>query len=185
MNIQPNVAMDKAAFLAWAETAEEKYELAGGHIMMMPRPSRAHGRIVTNLIVALRNRIDPAQWDVISEFGLDTGPRTLRYPDVVVDAVGAGGDYIATTPVLVAEVLSPSTAAIDLGDKPVEYLQTPSLDVYIVLSQDEPKAWVWARDSAGFPAVPAIIAGAEAVVTVAKLRIELPLAEIYAGVRRV
>ena len=127
MNIQPNVAMDKAAFLAWAETAEEKYELAGGHIMMMPRPSRAHGRIVTNLIVALRNRIDPAQWDVISEFGLDTGPRTLRYPDVVVDAVGAGGDYIATTPVLVAEVLSPSTAAIDLGDKPIEYLQAPSL----------------------------------------------------------
>ena len=109
----------------------------------------------------------------------------MRYPDVVVDAVGAGGDYIATTPVLVAEVLSPSTAAIDLGDKPVEYLQTPSLDVYIVLSQDEPKAWVWARDSAGFPAVPAIIAGAEAVITVAKLRIELPLAEIYAGVRRV
>jgi Uma2 family endonuclease len=117
MNIQPNVAMDKAAFLAWSESAEGKYELAGGHIVMMPRPSRAHGLIVTNLIVAIRNRIDPAQWDVISQFGLDTGPRTLRYPDVVVDAVGAGNDYVSTMPVLVAEVLSPSTADIDLGDK--------------------------------------------------------------------
>jgi Uma2 family endonuclease len=185
MNIQPNLAMDKTAFLAWAATAEGKYELAGGHIMMMPRPSRAHGRIVTNLIVALRTRIDPAQWDVISAFGLDTGPRTLRYPDVVVDAVGAGGDYIASTPVLVAEVLSSSTAAIDLGDKPVEYLQTPSLHIYIVLSQDEPKARVWERDGAGFPAVPRVIAGAEAVIPVAKLRIELPLAEIYAGIERV
>ena len=80
MNIQPNVAMDKAAFLAWAATAEGKYQLAGGHIMTMPRPSRAHGRIVTNLIVALRNRIDPAQWDVIRSLGSTLGSGLCAIP---------------------------------------------------------------------------------------------------------
>jgi hypothetical protein len=65
-----------------------------------------------------------------------------------------------------------------------EYLKTPSLHVYIVLSQDEPKAWIWTREGAGFPDLPEIIFGADAVITVARLRIKLPLADIYAGTKR-
>ena len=30
MNVQPNLHMDKAAFLAWVEGREGRYELAGG-----------------------------------------------------------------------------------------------------------------------------------------------------------
>lgn len=43
MNIQIHGRMDKAAFIAWMEAAEERYELAAGRAVMMPRPSRAHG----------------------------------------------------------------------------------------------------------------------------------------------
>jgi Uma2 family endonuclease len=79
-------------------------------------------------------------------------------------------------------VLSPSTAATDLGDKAAEYLQIPSLFAYIVLSQDEPKAWVWARATAEFATGPAVIAPTEAIIRIAALQLELPLAEIYAGI---
>jgi Putative restriction endonuclease len=91
----------------------------GGRVVMMPRASRFHGRIVTNLVTALRHRLDRQRWDVIAEFGLDAGPETLRYPDVVVDHPnGADKAYTTTAPVLLAEVLSPSTAEIDLGEPP-------------------------------------------------------------------
>jgi Uma2 family endonuclease len=182
MNIRPDLHMDKAAFIAWMAANEGRYELAGGRVVMMPSVSRNHGLMVTNLVVALRARLDPRQWAVIAEFGLDAGPQTLRYPDIVVDRAGGGAkDYTATAPVLLVEVLSPPTAATDLGDKAAEYLQIPSLFAYIVLSQDEPKAWLWARASSRFAPGPAVVAGTEAIIGVAALQLKLPLAEVYAG----
>lgn len=176
--------MSKAAFIAWSGVEGERCELVEGRVVMMPRLSLAHGMIVANLLVALRTRLDPKQWVVVPELGLDTGPETLRYPDSVVDRVGGPRKrYTADAPVLLAEVLSPSNAEIDLGDKAIEYLQIPSLLAYIVLSQDEPKAWMWSRPSTSVPfaPVPKVISGAEAVISVAGLELELPTADIYAG----
>jgi Uma2 family endonuclease len=183
MNIQPNLPMSKAAFIEWGATEEERYELVGGRVVMMPRPSLAHGLIVGNLYVALRSRLDRKQWAVVQEFGLDAGPETLRYPDIVVDrAGGRPKSYIAAAPVLLVEVLSPSTAAVDLDDKAPEYLRLPSVLAYLVFSQDEPKAWIWTREAGAFPAGPEILKGAGSNVRVPALKIELPLSEAYAEV---
>jgi Uma2 family endonuclease len=120
---------------------------------------------------------------MIAELGIDAGPDVLRYPDVVVDrAHGEASDFTATSPVLIAEVLSPSTVTIDLGDKQAEYLRLPSLNAYIVLAQDEPKAWVWVRGNSGFSAAPTVIAGHDAALEVPPLGVSLPLSAIYAGI---
>jgi Uma2 family endonuclease len=181
MNIQLPTHMDKPAFLDWLDQREERFELVGGRVVMMVRASRAHGTIISNLIINLHGQLDRRQWTVISEFGLDAGPRTLRFPDVVVDrAGGAPGDYTATAPIFAAEVLSPSTASIDLGDKAAEYLRLPTLAAYLVLAQDEAKAWLWQRGDAGFPPGPSVIIGLDQVVDVAALGLRLPLATVYA-----
>jgi Uma2 family endonuclease len=184
MNVRPDLRMSKAAFIEWDAGERQRCELVGGRVVMMPRPSRAHGVIVTNLTVLLRARLDPKQWDVIMEFGLDTGPDTLRYPDIVVFPAGSPGkSHTTSTPVLLAEVLSPSTAEIDFGDKAAEYLELPSLLAYIVLSQDEPKAWMWSRTStsAPFASGPKVSSGA-AFILIGGLQLELPMANIYGGV---
>ncbi len=182
MNVQLPTHMDKPAFLDWLDRREERYELAGGRVIMMVRASRAHGIIVRNLVITLHSQLDPRQWTVLSEFGLDAGPRTLRFPDVVVDrAGGALGDYTATAPVLAAEVLSPSTAAIDLGDKAAEYLRLPGLAAYLVFAQDEVKAWAWLRGESGFPPGPAVMVGEDKTIAIAALGVDLPLADIYSG----
>jgi len=184
MNFQPNLRMDKAAFIAWMQANEGRHELVGGRVVMMSGGSMAHAMIVMNLASLLRDQLDRKQWTVVAEFGLDAGPETLRYPDIVVDRAGGGAKiYTATAPVLLTEVLSPSTAAIDLGDKAAEYLQLPSLLAYIVLSQDEPKAWVYARADTKFTPGPAVITGTEAVIRIAALQLQLPLAEIYDGIK--
>jgi Uma2 family endonuclease len=182
MNVQPDLHMDKAAFLAWVEGREGRYELAGGRVLMMTGGTMAHGLIVGNLFELLRARLDRKRWLVMTEFGIDVGPRSIRYPDVVVDRPGAKlKDLTAKAPALVAEVLSPSTATIDLGDKAAEYLRLSSLLAYLVLSQDEVKAWAYIRGSERFPA-PQVIAGVDETVSVPALAVELPLADIYAGI---
>ena len=139
--------------------------------------------IVRNLVLALHGQLDPQQWTVIADFGLDAGPRTLRNPDVVVDrAGGAAGDYVAAAPVLLAEVLSPSTAETDLGDKAAEYLRLPSLLAYLVFAQGGHKAYVRVREADGFPPAPSVIAGPDQIIRIAALNLVLPLGAVYAGV---
>jgi Uma2 family endonuclease len=183
MNIQLPVHMDKAAFFAWVDRQEGRYELSDGRVVMMVGASRAHGLIVANLIAILKGQLDPKEWSVIADFGLDLGPKTLRYPDIVIDR--AGGDRsgrTATAPILLAEVLSPSTAELDLGDKAAEYLQLSSLAIYLVFSQDEPKAWMWTRRDQGFPPAPTVLRGEDKIIKVAPLQLMVPLGAVYAGI---
>jgi hypothetical protein len=68
--------------------------------------------------------------------------------------------------------------------KLAEYTQIPTLEGYIVASQDEPILWVWQRDadSRAFPATPAEITGREATLVLDATALSVPLAEIYRGI---
>jgi Uma2 family endonuclease len=177
--------MDKPAFLAWVQEREGRYELDDGHVVMMTGGTRGHGRILRRLAVALERRIDAGRWEVwTSDFGVDLGAKTVRYPDVVIDAVGgADKDLTAAAPVLIAEVTSPSSATDDLGEKAAQYVRLANLAAYLVLAQDEPKAWVWVRGASGFPPSPAVV-DEKGVIVIPSLGIELPLTEIYGSLEK-
>ncbi len=182
MNVSLPLQIDKSAFLAWAETREGRYELVAGRVVMTAGASRHHAIIVGNLYSITRAQIDSTRWTVLADFGLDGGPETLRYPDIMIDEANEANTYSAAAPVLVAEVLSPSTAEIDLGDKAAEYLALPSLRTYLVLAQSEPKVWIWRRQDGQFPPSPRVITGLDKVIRIAELNLALPLSAIYAGV---
>jgi len=184
MNIQLDLRMDKPEFLAWVQAHEGRYELAGSRVVMMTGGSRGHAILVRRLAAALEERLDITRWTVLtSDFGVDLGPSTVRYPDVVVDIAGGRlRDLTATAPALIAEIVSPSSAKDDLGAKADEYLRLPSLSAYLVLEQDEPKAWVWVRGAEGLSPEPKILDGHAAVIEILSLGILLPLAEIYTGI---
>jgi Uma2 family endonuclease len=184
MNVPSPLRMDKAAFLDWVQGREERYELDRGRAIMLTGGSRAHWQITANLFKALDSRLDPQQLVVLPEFGIDLQSESIRFPDIIVDRAGeAPKDLTATAPVLIAEVLSPSSERVDLGDKSAEYLRLPSLVVYLVFAQEQIKTWVWTRGPAGFPSGPDVLEGDDAVVRIEALGINLPLAEVYARVR--
>jgi Uma2 family endonuclease len=184
MNIQSPVRMEKQAFLAWAETQEERYELDRGRVIMMTGGSRAHWQITANLFKALDVRVDPERWAILPEFGVDLEQGSIRFPDIVIDVADeAPKDLTATAPVFIAEVLSPSSERVDLGDKASEYLQLPSLSAYLVFAQDAIKAWVWRRGPAGFSSGPELFEGEDAVIRLGAINVELPLSEVYRRVR--
>jgi hypothetical protein len=58
MNVQPNLQMDKPAFLAWVEGRNERYELAKGRVIMMTGGARGHGTITRRLAAALEKRLN-------------------------------------------------------------------------------------------------------------------------------
>jgi Uma2 family endonuclease len=182
MNVQLPVQMDKAEFLAWAQGREGRFELVGGRVVMMTGSSLWHADIVGNVFELLRTRLDRKRWRVVSEFGLDVGDRTIRYPDVVVmsRSLGKGGDLTTNSPILVIEVLSPSTMKIDFGDKAAEYLRLPSLAAYVIFAQDEAKAWVHVRGAGQLS--PEVVEGTSAAIPIPGLGIEIPLAGVYADV---
>jgi len=183
MNVQLPVHMNKAAFLAWVQGLEGRYELANGRVVMMVGASRAHARIVRNLLALVQGQLDLQHWEVLADFGIDAGPETLRYPDIMVErAGGSARDYTTTAPALIAEVLSPSTGKIDLGDKAAEYLQLTSLMTYLVFEQTEYNAHIWTREGDVFPSAPTAIRGRDKILRIQGLNLILPLAAVYAGV---
>ena len=184
MNVQLPPRMDKTEFLGWVQGRKERYELDRGRVVMMTGGSRAHWQITFNLAKALDARLDPNKWAVLPEFGVDLEPESVRFPDVTVDVAGeTAKDLTATGPVLIAEILSPASERVDLGDKAAEYLRLPSLAAYLVFAQDQMKAWVWTRGPAGFSSGPDVLEGSDAAVRIEASSIDLPLGEIYARAR--
>jgi Uma2 family endonuclease len=185
MNAPSQLRLDKAAFLHWLERQERKHEWKEGRVVQMPNVTKAHARIVSNFIYELRSRLDANRWSVTaSDLGVEDED-FLRYPDVIVEPMDADDKgRRATNATILVEVLSPSSVAIDLTDKPQEYMRFASLEAYIVASQDEAICWVWQRtgEARSFPAKPAEIAGRDKTIDIAALGLPLPMTEIYRGI---
>ena len=81
----------------------------------------------------------------------EQGLRRFYYPDVQVVCQGnVPTDVFQDLPVLIIEVLSPSTRRYDLDEKLAAYLAIPSLECYAILEQHMPLAIVLRRTPDGF-----------------------------------
>jgi Uma2 family endonuclease len=146
--------------------------------------SRHHARVCRNIIIELGRLLDPDVFDIGSaDFAVQTSVG-VRSPDVVVDRANPRGRELSTTaPTFVAEVLSPSTAGKDFTEKLEEYTAIDSLRTYVICSQDEPRAWVWARQGDGsWPRRPVELKGRDGAVALGGLGIELSMAAIFRGI---
>jgi Uma2 family endonuclease len=177
--------MTKAAFLHWVQHQERRYELKDGRTIMQAGTSKYHAWLAGRILTALSIRLDPDIWVVtVSDLAVEIG-EVIRYPDVMVERLTTDGAALTTEmPVVLFEILSPSSVATDMTVKLAEYTSLPSLQAYIVASQDEPILWVWQRDAAtrAFPAKPQQIDGRDQSLHLAALSIALPLTELYRGI---
>jgi Uma2 family endonuclease len=140
--------------------------------------------VTKNSLGELLQKLDGSRFEAgPSEFGVRTSVG-VRYPDVIVDRATDNLKGLACeAPIFIVEVLSPSTAALDLTTKQREYTALPSLQTYLVCSQDEPRVWVWARQADGSWSVEAeMIEGREIAIPLGGLAIELSMAAIFRGI---
>ena len=129
------------AYIIQERKALHKSEYLNGQIFAMSGASRAHSLITSNISNRLYNQLIESDCEVhSSDMRVQPSPIAYFYPDVLV-ACGEprfADDVFDTllNPVVIVEVLSPSTAAYDRGEKFEHYQQLTSLPDYILVSQN-------------------------------------------------
>ena len=158
-------------------------EYVKGKIVAMSGASRLHNLISMNISGELRN--------LLKETGCETYKGEMRvstpstssyfYPDVVVvcDEPRFEDDVFDTllNPIVLVEVLSPSTEAYDRGEKFLHYRQLESLKEYILVSQDRVNVERYLRMQDEWRYT--YYQDLNDVLPIASIQCELPLQEIY------
>lgn len=148
-----HVSLDE--YLASEQTALERHDYLNGQLRAMTGGSLRHNTIKDNIAWALRNQLGSRPclvWTSDQRVYVEaTG--LFTYPDVVVACEGPRVSdrdrYALTNPILVAEVLSPTTEAYDLTVKVVHYRRIPSLRLYLLIAQDRVHVEHYAREADG------------------------------------
>lgn len=145
--------MTAAEFLAWDETQTVKHEFVRGEVFMMNGVVDTHNVAAMNLVIALRQHLRGSACRV---YASDVKLRVEAadcyfYPDLMVtcSAIDATDRLIKREPVLVVEVLSPSTAAFDRGDKFADYRALPSLAEYLRLDAERQRCELYRKGADG------------------------------------
>jgi Uma2 family endonuclease len=141
MSALPKTKMNADEFLAWAEGQEGRLELHDGAVVAMSPERIVHSRTKGEVFLALRSAILRAgvPCRVYPDGpGLRVNSGNLFEPDAIVACGPPPHDHSleVTDPMIVVEVLSPSTAAIDHGPKLMGYFSLPSVEHYLILDPE-------------------------------------------------
>ncbi len=173
--------MTKAEFLAWEEGQEFKWEFDGFAPVAMTGASVAHSTIHGNIITSLNNRLRGTPCRAHgSDLKVEVGENSIRYPDVLIACTRQPGtDRIAAEPVVVFEILSPTTSRTDRITKAREYGATPSIQRYVILEQAAQAVTVFSRMNGIWAS---IVLEGDVELAMPEIGISVPLAELYLDV---
>jgi len=139
MNAPAVKGMAVPEFLAWAETQDKgRYELVRGRIVTMApeRSEHVHAkRRVANVLEAAIERAGLACEAFVDGLAVVIDDETSYLPDALVNCGEqvASDSLVAPNPVIVVEVLSPSTREIDKSIKLADYFRVPGLSHYLII----------------------------------------------------
>lgn len=189
------VSLDE--YRAIAETAEERLEYRNGEIFVMSGGTANHSAITCNLIIYLGFLLRD------TDFRMYNGDMRIWIPEfqcgTYADALVINGEPELNdqrtdeilNPLLIVEVLSPSTQGYDRGEKFRKYRSIPSLAEYLLISQSEPYIEHYSKVKSQSNAKSEnsdiwqfqISDRLDQKLTLPSLNIEVPLKEIYRRVK--
>ena len=176
-------------YLVSERKATLKSEYLRGQILAMSGASLAHTRITADIVTELNNQLRGGECEVISnDMRVKTGPKgAYFYPDVVVfcgePEVEDNVFDTLLNPILVIEVLSPSTEVYDRGEKFRHYQELTSLREYVLVSQDRVRVEQYRLLKTQW--VQTEFRALEDVLPLVSIGCELPLRDIYRRVPEV
>ncbi|MDZ4718590.1 MAG: Uma2 family endonuclease [Roseiflexaceae bacterium] len=144
MSVQSTTLPSIADYLAFERASSEKHEYAAGQIIAQAGASERHNLITGSLYAAVYTQLRTRPCTVyssdmrvkVSQTGLYT------YPDLsILCGQPLFDDTIHDTllnPMVLIEILSPSTERYDRGKKFQHYRTIETLQEYILIAQDEP-----------------------------------------------
>lgn len=144
-------------YLHIEENSAVKHEFLDGHVWAMAGGSPDHAAIAANITAALVAQVRDKPCRVYSsDLRLRiraTGLGTYADVTVICGRFEADPDdpkgHTALNPIVVIEVLSPSTEVYDRGEKRQHYEQIASLQEIVLVAHDRRAVEVWRRDGNG------------------------------------
>ena len=173
-------------YIALERKAEFRNEYFSGQIVAMSSGSYNHNLIVTNISGELHHQFKGQGCEVLTNsMRVRPIPRdTYVYPDVVVvcgepEFEDEAFDTLLN-PIVIVEVLSPSTERRDRGEKFTRYKQLDSLQEYLLVAQDNVHVEHHRRQGAQW--ILSHYRTLEEVLPLLAIGCEVPLRDIYARV---
>jgi len=163
-------------YLEGEQHSDIRHEYVAGQAYAMTGASRHHNLISVALCAALHNHLRGGPCRV---YMADLKVRVedmFFYPDLLVSCTASGHDYYETAPVLVVEVLSPSTEARDRMEKRLTYQRLPSLKEYVLMSQEAMRIEVFRRTEEGWEVE---LFNEHDVLRLESVGLTVPVTEIY------
>lgn len=150
-----SLVISREDYLRLERQADYKSEYHKGQVFAMAGASRNHNRIVTNVSTALdlqlRSR-DCNNYSSDMRVSILNGERYL-YPDIVVtcgvEEFEDDHKDSLLNPIIIIEVLSPSTEAYDRGAKFLYYQTIASLREYVLISQYPRRLEIYCKQTDG------------------------------------
>jgi Uma2 family endonuclease len=180
----------KHDFLSFEDYLEDeretqiRHEYVDGQVYAMGGASELHNTVTGELYAAILGKLSLTcrAWIADMKVKIESkGKFYAYYPDIMVACGENTGDpYTRANPILIVEVLSRSTRRTDLKEKFDNYTQIPSLQEYVVVSQDTPHLRIFRR-SRGWQAE-GYYAGD--VFKLESVGLELAVEAVYRRVRR-
>lgn len=173
-----------ADFLAWERDQTEKHEYSDGEVFAMAGASETHVTVTGNLYMALRSHMRGGPCRVLqTDMKLRVeASDAFYYPDILVTCDerdrGPEAAVVKAFPLLLAEVLSPSTAGYDHGAKFASYRTLETLREYVLIDSERQLVEVFRRGADGHWVLHPAQAGD--TVELASVGLTLTMAEIYA-----
>ena len=175
--------INEQEYLVAERAATERSEYLDGLVVAMSGGSVNHARIIGNCFALLRQLLPDMCEAFASELRVQAKQaRSFLYPDITVvcGPIQAIDNFLdtVTNPVLIIEVLSPSTASSDRGRKFHYYRSIDTMQQYALIEQMEPRIESWTRQADGhWQFLEAN--GLSSTLPVPSLQCELPLQKLY------
>jgi len=174
----------REAYLEADRKAEFRSEYVDGMVYARLGGSHAHARLIARCGAVFERLLENGNCGTsVSDLRLRIGKRNSDvYPDVMMicgePEFDEGATDIVKNPVLIAEVLSPSTESWDRGGKFARYQTVESLREYLLISQDETRVEWFTKLPDGDWRY-AVAEGPEAQCRLTALGVTISLDELY------
>lgn len=139
---KPHTIPDRGEYRRWAEDQpRSRHERVAGVIIAMAPERMEHIRVKMRVWRALDQAVRAAglPCEALGDgVTVEVGDGTDYEPNAVVNCgERIGGNAVAApNPVVIVEVLSPSTRSVDTGAKLTDYLSLPSVRHYLIVRAD-------------------------------------------------
>lgn len=172
--------MTLTEFLDWERRQPQRWEFTEGEPRMMVGGSVRHTRICRALVQRLNSALEASGCEAFQEGVKVIAAEQCHYPDVTVTCTPQNDESdTLRDPVLIVEVLSPTTSRHDIGPKWANYQTLPSLRAYLLVAQDRIRVEAYIRQADHW--LYQVMIRPDDVLSIPALDLTLAVAEVYRG----